>query len=257
MVRRSIRPPDDAVRLRGDRVARAVFSGLPARYDRLAFLLSFGQDRRWRRAVVDQVAAAAPRTVLDVATGPAGIALAVAARTGARVVGADLNESMLRAGVANASRSGRSQVAFVVANGQRLPFADDALDAVTFSYLLRYVEDPAETVAELARCVRPGGVLASLEFHVPTNPIWHGAWWFYTRCALPVLGGLTGGPAWFRVGRFLGPSISGHYRDHPLADHVAAWRAAGLSDVHVRLMSLGGGVVMWGRKNPAQPGRSE
>ncbi|HEV2452417.1 MAG TPA: class I SAM-dependent methyltransferase, partial [Streptosporangiaceae bacterium] len=88
-------------RLRGDDVARTVFDGLPARYDRLAYLLSFGQDRRWRGAVVDRVAAAGPQRVLDVATGPAGVALALAARTGAHVAGVDLNEPMLRAGAAN------------------------------------------------------------------------------------------------------------------------------------------------------------
>lgn len=241
--------------LRGNRVARAVFAGLPDRYDRLAFLLSFGQDRRWRRAVVEQVAVAAPRRVLDVATGPAGIALAVACRTGADVVGVDLNEPMLRAGVATVRRSGREdQVRLVVARAEDLPFPDGVFDAVTFSYLLRYVDDPAATVAEMARCLRPGGVLASLEFHVPPHLVWRIPWWFYTRCALPVLGALAGGRAWSRVGRFLGPSISAHYRRHPVDGQVADWLEAGLSDVGVRLMSLGGGLVMWGRKDPDAAG---
>ena len=235
--------------LRGDDVSRAVFTGLPARYDRLAYLLSFGQDRRWRGAVVDRVAAAEPGLVLDVATGPAGIALAVAGRTGARVAGVDLNEPMLRAGAANVQRAGRDgQVRLTVGSADRLPFADASFDAVMFSYLLRYVDDPAATVAELARCLRPGGMLASLDFYVPPNPVWHASWQLYTRAVLPVLGGLTGGPAWLRVGQFLGPSISEHYRLHPLADHLAAWRAAGIEDVDVRLMSLGGGLVMSGRK---------
>ena len=133
----------------------------------------------------------------------------------------------------------------------QLPFDDATFDAVTFSYLLRYVDNPAATIAEMARCLRPGGTLASLEFHVPPQPAWRAAWWCYTRLALPVLGSLTGGPAWYRVGRFLGPSISEHYREHPLAWHVAAWRAAGLTEVGAELMSLGGGLVMWGRKGPA------
>ncbi len=242
-------------RLRGDDVSRVVFADLPARYDRLAYLLSFGQDRRWRRAVVDRIAAARPQRVLDVATGPAGIALAVAARTGARVVGVDLNEPMLRAGAANVRASGRQrQLGLAVAGADQLPFGDGHFDAVIFSYLLRYVDDPAATVAELARCLRPGGTLASLDFYVPPNPVWHASWEFYTRAALPVLGGITGGPAWLRVGQFLGPSISSHYREHPLDEHVAAWHAAGLEDVDVRLMSLGGGLVMSGRKRePARP----
>jgi demethylmenaquinone methyltransferase / 2-methoxy-6-polyprenyl-1,4-benzoquinol methylase len=130
----------------------------------------------------------------------------------------------------------------------QLPFADATFDAVTFSYLLRYVDDPAATVAEMARVLRPGGTLACLEFNVPPQPAWRAAWWCYTRLALPVLGGITGGLAWYRVGRFLGPSISVHYRQHPLGSQVADWQAAGLTEVGTELMSLGGGLVMWGRK---------
>jgi demethylmenaquinone methyltransferase/2-methoxy-6-polyprenyl-1,4-benzoquinol methylase len=244
-------------RLRGDPVARSVFAGLPARYDRLAYLLSLGQDRRWRRAVVSHAAAAGPHRVLDVATGPAGIALAVAARTGADVVGIDLNEPMLRAGLSNVRRPGlRGRVGLANARADDLPFADGTFDTVTFSYLLRYVDDPAATIVEMARCLRPGGTLASLEFFVPPRPAWRVSWWCYTRLALPLLGGLTGGRAWYDVGRFLGPSISVHYRQHPLDEHVAAWQAAGLTDVGVSLMSLGGGLVMWGRKAPSPPGPS-
>jgi demethylmenaquinone methyltransferase/2-methoxy-6-polyprenyl-1,4-benzoquinol methylase len=242
-------------RWRGEPVARAVFTGLPARYDRLAYLLSFGQDRRWRRAVVEHAATARPRLVLDVATGPGGIALAVAARTGASVVGIDLNEPMLRAGLARAGRPGPGQVRLVAGRADELPVASGVFDAVTFSYLLRYVDDPAETIRELARCLRPGGVLTSLEFHVPPGSAWRAAWWSYTRLALPVLGAVTGGTAWYRVGRFLGPSISAHYRRYPLSWHVGAWKEAGLSDVRTRLMSLGGGLVMSGRwPGPDQPG---
>ena len=250
--------PAQNARLRGEPVARAVFADLPARYDRLAYLLSFGQDRRWRRAVVEHTAAGSPHRVLDVAPGPAGIALAVAARTGADVVGVDLNEPMLRAGLPNVRRPGqRGRVRLAAARADDLPFADGTFDAVTFSYLLRYVDDPAATIAEMARCLRPGGTLASLEFHVPPQPGWRMSWWLYTRLALPLLGGLTGGSAWYRVGRFLGPSISVHYRQHPLDEHIAAWQAAGLTQIGVSQMSLGGGLVMWGSKRslPAGPGR--
>jgi demethylmenaquinone methyltransferase/2-methoxy-6-polyprenyl-1,4-benzoquinol methylase len=246
-----IAQPGEDRPLRGDSVARAVFVGLPARYDRLAYLLSFGQDRRWRRAVVERVAAVSPRRVLDVATGPAGIALAVAARTHADVAGVDLNEPMLRAGLANVRRSSTGgRVSLTAGRADQLPFPDGVFDAVTFSYLLRYVDDPAATIAELARCLRPGGVLASLEFSVPPRPGWRAAWWCYTRLALPVLGAVTGGPAWLRVGRFLGPSITEHYRRLPLARHVDAWHRAGMVEVGTDLMSLGGGLVMWGRKAP-------
>jgi demethylmenaquinone methyltransferase/2-methoxy-6-polyprenyl-1,4-benzoquinol methylase len=246
--------PAQSVGARTDinRVARRLFTPMPARYDRLAFLLSFGQDRRWRRAVVDRIVAASPAVVLDVATGPAGVALAIAARSPARIVGVDLTEAMLREGVANVRRAGQqSRMHLALARGERLPFRDGTFDAISFSYLLRYVDDPAGTVAELARCLRPGGTLASLEFHVPPNALWRAAWVLYTRLLLPVLGLLTGGRPWWRVGRFLGPSISGHYLRFPLQAHVEAWQAAGLVDVDVRLMSLGGGLVMSARKRDA------
>jgi demethylmenaquinone methyltransferase/2-methoxy-6-polyprenyl-1,4-benzoquinol methylase len=231
-------------------VAAGVFEGLPARYDRLAWLLSFGQDRRWRRAAVDAVAAGRPGRVLDVATGPAGVALQIAERTGARVVGVDPDRPMLGRGVANvAARGLESRIHFVLGRGEELPFRDGAFDAVSFSYLLRYVDDPPATIAELARVTRPGGTVAGLEFHVPPGPLWHPLWWGYTRLVLPAAGLVTGGRPWFRVGRFLGPSISTFYRRFPLERQLEAWRQAGLADARARVMSLGGGVVLWGTRS--------
>ena len=96
--------------------------------------------------------------------------------------------------------------------------------------------------------VRPGGAMASLEFAVPPTRFWRGWWWLYTRAVLPLAGAALGGRAWFDVGRFLGPNITEHYRRFPVAATVAAWEAAGLTDVGVRRMSLGGGLVMWGRR---------
>lgn len=231
-----------------NRQARDLFDGLPRHYDRLAEVLSFGQNGRWRRTMVDAVARAKPGIVLDVATGTAGVALALRARTGAGVVGVDLTEPMLRRGHSNVRAAGVTGITFALGRGEQLPFPDHAFDAVSFTYLLRYVDDPAATVKELARVVRPGGTLANLEFLVPPSRFWRAWWWLYTRAVLPAAGLLTGGPEWFRVGRFLGPSISNHYRRYPLEWTVAAWEAAGMEEVTVRTMSLGGGLVMWGRR---------
>ena len=231
-----------------NRFARELFTGLPRRYDLLEAILSLGQNERWRRAMVDHVVPAAPARVLDVATGTAGVALQLADRTPGRVVGVDLTEAMLRQGRENVAR-GRagSRVQLVAGRAEQLPFPDDAFDALTFTYLLRYVADPAATLVELARVLKPGAAVASLEFHVPPSRFWRGWWWLYTRGVLPAAGGLAG-RSWFRVGRFLGPSISDHYRRYPLSSTVAMWGEAGLIDVEFRLMSVGGGVVMWGRK---------
>jgi demethylmenaquinone methyltransferase/2-methoxy-6-polyprenyl-1,4-benzoquinol methylase len=232
-----------------NRFARALFAGLPARYDLLAEVLSLGQNRRWRREAVEHVAPAAPARVLDVATGTAGVALRLVERTEAHITGIDLTEAMLRRGADNVARDGASaRVDLVAGRGEQLPFPDAAFDALTFTYLLRYVEDPAATLRELARVVKPGGAMASLEFCVPPNPFWRFSWWLYTRLVLPAAGFLTGGKAWLEVGRFLGPNISTHYRRYPLAWTAEAWESAGLVDVGIRLMSLGGGLVMWGTR---------
>ena len=232
------------------RFAQALFAGLPAQYDRLAALLSLGQDARWRQAMIDRVVPSHPTRVLDVATGPAGVALQLATRTDASIVGVDLSAEMLRRGRDNVvAQEMANRIALVRGNGEQLPFPDAAFDALTFTYLLRYVADPAATIAELARVVRPGGMAASLEFAVPQHPFWRAWWWGYTRLVLPVAGGLLGGRAWFDVGRFLGPNITGHYRRWSVPATVAAWEAAGFVDVGVQRMSLGGGVVMWGRRS--------
>jgi demethylmenaquinone methyltransferase/2-methoxy-6-polyprenyl-1,4-benzoquinol methylase len=231
--------------------ARQLFDGLAGRYDALAEVLSFGQNRRWRAAMVAAVAAMQPpaASVLDVASGTAGVALLLADTTPTAVVGVDLTEQMLHVGRRRVAKRGlESRIRLVAGRAEALPFSDAAFDALTVTYLLRYVRDPAATLAELARVVRPGGVMASLEFAVPTRRFYRAFWTGYTRAVLPVAGLVTGGPEWFRVGRFLGPSITEHYRRYPLDWTVGAWEAAGFRDVTVRPMSFGAGLVMWGRK---------
>ena len=187
--------------------------------------------------------------ILDVASGTAGVALRLEARGGVRVVGVDLTEEMLRQGrrrVAAAGREGR--IGLVAGRAEQLPFPDAHFDALTFTYLLRYVHDPQATLAELARVLRPGGTMASLEFCAPTGVVWRPAWWAYTRLLLPAGGLALGGREWYRVGRFLGPNISAHYRRYPVSWTVQSWQKAGFTGVGVRVMSLGGGLVMWGKR---------
>jgi demethylmenaquinone methyltransferase/2-methoxy-6-polyprenyl-1,4-benzoquinol methylase len=228
--------------------ARELFRGLPRRYDALAELLSFGQNGRWRRAMVDQIVPSSPGRVLDVAAGTAGVSIQLAQRTPARVVGIDLTEAMLREGSLRVGEVAVGErVDLVVGRAEQLPFADDTFDGLSFTYLFRYVADPAATLRELVRVLQPGAPIASLEFLVPSNPFWHFWWWLYTRLVLPIAGSLAGRD-WFEVGRFLGPSISKHYRRYSIEWTIAAWRAAGITDVATREMSLGGGLVMWGRK---------
>ena len=232
-----------------NRFAQQLFTPLPQRYDRLAEVLSMGQNGRWRRAMIDHIAPAAPSLILDVASGTAGVALQLAERTPGDVIGVDLTMEMLAQGGRNVDAAGqRARVQLVAGRGEQLPFPDRTFDALTFTYLLRYVDDPAATLRELARVVKPGATVASLEFFLPPNRFWRMMWWLYTRLVLPVGGWITGGREWLRVGRFLGPNISGHYRKYPLSWTEQAWRQAGFENVGVRVMSLGGGLVMWGTR---------
>src|SRR5260370_151629 len=142
--------------------------------------------RRARRPFSPFLPERTPRATIPLGFRPGGRRIAVggAGKTGAEGVGMALNEPMLRAGVANARRPGRrGRVRLAVARADDLPFADGTFDAVTFSYLLRYVDDPAATVEEMARCLRPGGTLASLEVHVPPQPGWRRPWCRDTRLA--------------------------------------------------------------------------
>jgi demethylmenaquinone methyltransferase/2-methoxy-6-polyprenyl-1,4-benzoquinol methylase len=231
------------------RFAQDLFRPLPRHYDGLEEVLSLGQNRRWRREMIAHAVERDPKEVLDVATGTAGVALELCRRTSASVTGIDITEAMLRRGHERVAQADATQrVSLVVGQAERLPFPDHSFDALTFTYLLRYVADPAATLRELARVLKPGGSIASLEFSVPPNRFWRFWWWAYTRAVLPVAGYLLGGREWMNVGRFLGPNISQHYQRYSVPWTISAWSDAGFVDVGTRLMSLGGGLVMWARK---------
>jgi len=154
--------------------------------------------------------------------------------------------------LAGARHTARARL--VRGRAEALPFADATFDHVTFTYLLRYVDDPAATVRELARVLRPGGRLAALEFGVPASPLWSVLWRLYTRAVLP-LAGRAVSARWGAVGAFLGPSIDAFYRRHPQPAVERYWSNAGLGELRVRRMSLGGGIVMSATKGgaPAAP----
>ena len=223
-----------------------LFEGLPGRYDELGAALSFFQDPRWRRAMVGKIEAAADDRVLDVATGTGLVAGELVERYGCSVVGLDQSAPMLERARAKLASDPRlaQRVTLVEGEAEALPFEDSEFDHLTFTYLLRYVDDPAATIAELTRVVKPGGRIACLEFCVPPG-VWLWPWRLYTRVVLPLLGRIAS-REWYEVGRFLGPSIEALYAAHPLAAQLQMWRDAGISGAEARRMSLGGGVVIWG-----------
>jgi demethylmenaquinone methyltransferase / 2-methoxy-6-polyprenyl-1,4-benzoquinol methylase len=229
------------------RQARELFAPLGPTYDRYARLLSFGQDPRWRAFLVSRVPPDA-RRALDVASGTAAVAIELAlAEPGRTVVGVDQSPEMLAAGRARVERRGLSdRIELREGRAETLPFGDAEFDALTFTYLLRYVDDVPATLRELVRVVRPGGTVAMLEFGLPRG-IWRPLWDLHVRVGLPAAGAVAS-PGWGEVGRFLGPSIRGFWGRWPESRLLDAWGEAGLADVRSRRLSVGGGIVVWGRR---------
>jgi demethylmenaquinone methyltransferase / 2-methoxy-6-polyprenyl-1,4-benzoquinol methylase len=223
--------------------AQALFAPLGPTYDRYARLLSFGQDPRWRRFLVSRVEAGPNDTVLDVATGTGAVAQELIRRRSCSVVGLDQSVEML----AIARQRLPEQTRLVHGDADSLPFADRTFDALTFTYLLRYVDDPSATLLELARVVRPGGTIAGLEFGIPPNGAARSLWRLYVRYGLPAAGRIISS-GWADVGDFLGRSIESFWRDFPLPRLMELWSAAGIDDVRFARLSFGGGIVIWGRR---------
>ena len=211
------------------RHARNLFAGIAADYDRWAQLLSFGQDRRWHDVMVETLAPAADRessVVADIATGTGAVAIALARRYPCRVIGIDQSPDMLAGAREHVAVAGLAdRIELVEADAERLPLEPGSVDALTHTYLLRYVDDPAATLRTLAAAVRPGGIMASLEFGVPRGAGLP-AWRLYTRVGLP-LAGAVAGPGWLDTG-------------------LAMWAEAGMERIRARRLSIGGGVVIWG-----------
>ncbi len=238
------------MRIGSDRAhAPEIFAGIAPEYSWMGAVWSFGQDGRWRRTMVSKVETASDARVLDVAAGTGLVSRELAALTRAPVIALDPSESMLRAGRSENDRAGLSGTILpVLGRAESIPFPDDTFDAVTFTYLLRYVDDPPAVVRELARVLKPGGTLASLEFHEPDGPLLRAGWRAYTRAVMPAVGAVVSS-AWYRTGLFLGPSIERFVARAPLPEQVRWWQDAGIRHVRTRLMSLGAGVVIWGAKD--------
>ena len=204
-----------------------------------------GQDPRWRRHMVSAIGVGPGEAVLDIAAGTGSITRLLQDQ-GASVISLDQSVHMLGPAVGRGATG-------VVATAESLPFPDAGFDAVTFGYLLRYVTDVGECMSEVIRVVRPGGRVGMVEFGRPSG-LWRGLWWAYTRLVLPIAG-LLAGEGWYRVGRFLGSSIDDFADRHPPPRLAALWEDAGLVEVGFARLSLGGGLVMWGRR-PADRGAS-
>ena len=227
--------------------ARHLFDGIAYNYDGPAHIFSLFQYGRWRRFLISRLKLRPDSLVLDVGTGPGGIAIHIAGRMGCRVVGVDISDRMLEQAQSNVQASKlTSLVSLVKARAENLPFPDDSFDTVVFTFLFRYVDELQAMLHELARVLKPGGQMASLEFYVPKGPL-HPLWLLHTRMVLP-LGSWFLTPGWREIGSFLGPSISTFFGKYTLEDLGQMWAQAGLGNAQTKLLSHGGAFVMWGEK---------
>lgn len=220
------------------RFAQDLFAPLAPEYERWARILSMGQDDRWRRRMIDRLGDVDGAAALDIAAGTGSITRLLVDR-GASVFSLDQSIEML-GGALDRGATG------VVATAERLPFPDAVFDVVTFGYLLRYVGDVEACMTEIGRVLRPSGKVGMVEFGRPRG-LWRPLWWLYTRIGLPVAG-LAAGKGWFRVGRFLGPSIDEFTDRYPPDDLALVWERAGFAGVTIDRISLGGGLVLSGEK---------
>jgi demethylmenaquinone methyltransferase/2-methoxy-6-polyprenyl-1,4-benzoquinol methylase len=210
------------------REVASMFDGVARRYDITNTVLSFGQDRRWRRSTRIAVGAGPGERVLDLAAGTA-VSTVEFARSGALSVAADFSLGMLRAGA-------HRKVPLVAADALRLPFADDVFDAVTISFGLRNVADPDAALAELARVTRPGGRLVVCEFSTPTWRPFRVVYLEYLMRALPAVARRVSSNPDAYV--YLAESIRAWPDQQELAERVSA---AGWTAVEWR--DLTGGIV--------------
>ena len=235
--------------------AAQLFDDIAERYDQPAQILSFLQYRKWRRTLVSTLALKDGDQALDLCTGTAGVALEMVRRARCQVVGVDLSRKMLSSAQNHvADAGGADQVQLVAGRAEDLPFGDARFDAVCFTYLFRYVDEPERTLQEMLRALKPGGRIASLEFGVPSNPILKAMWHAYAKLILPAASACIS-PGWRRAGCFLGPSISRFNATYPPQTLVQMWKDLGIADVQVRRLTFGGGVVMWGTKDNGRKDR--
>jgi demethylmenaquinone methyltransferase/2-methoxy-6-polyprenyl-1,4-benzoquinol methylase len=173
---------------------RAMFASIARRYDKGNQVLSFGLHHLWRRATVRASRAKEGDRVLDCATGTGDLAFQFQRAVGSEgcVLGIDFCAEMLEVARAKAEREGLP-TKFEEADTLQLPHADGSFDVASIAFGIRNVDDPARGVREMARVVKPGGVVAVLEFGQPGGALFGPIYRFYSAHVIPRIGGwLTG-----------------------------------------------------------------
>lgn len=206
----------------------AMFDEVAATYDITNDLLSFGQDRLWRRVVARNVAAQSGQAILDLAAGT-GSSSIVFAKPGVRVVAGDFSEGMLAVG-----RKRHPELEFVFADATALPFKDAEFDAVTISFGLRNVVDTEKALAQMLRVTKPGGKLVICEFSQVSNKFFRPLYRFYLTRLLPLASRLASKTP--EAYSYLAESIEAWPNQQQLAQKI---KDAGWQEVSYKNLSLG------------------
>ncbi|MCM4158587.1 bifunctional demethylmenaquinone methyltransferase/2-methoxy-6-polyprenyl-1,4-benzoquinol methylase UbiE [Antarcticibacterium flavum] len=168
-----------------------MFDKISGNYDGLNRVISFGIDVKWRKKVIEHVAATAPRTVLDIATGTGDLAISMANTSAKRIVGLDISEGMLEVGRKKiAAKNLSEKIEMVQADGEALPFEDNTFDAITVAFGVRNFEHLEKGLSEILRVLKPNGIFVVLETSVPTKFPFRQGYYFHTKVLLPIIGKL-------------------------------------------------------------------
>lgn len=209
-----------------------MFDDVAATYDLTNDLLSFGQDRVWRKAVAKQVAAKSGQQILDLAAGTGSSSVAFLS-PGVRVVASDFSEGMLAEG-----RKRHPELEFKFADATNLPFKDAEFDTVTISFGLRNVVDVNQALREMLRVTKPGGQLVICEFSKVTNPVFKPFYRVYLNFLLPLFSRLASKTP--EAYNYLAESIEAWPSQNELLKQIeqAGWKHAGFKNLSFGIVAI-------------------
>jgi demethylmenaquinone methyltransferase/2-methoxy-6-polyprenyl-1,4-benzoquinol methylase len=218
-----------------------MFDAIAGRYDLMNRVMTMGQDQKWRRFVVEKAGDPGDGWALDLATGTGDIAaLSCSSYPGARVIGADFSQNMLRE--AHKRFSERS-ISWQACDANNLPFMDNVFESVTFGYLLRNVDDAVRVLREVRRVLKPGGRVVCLDTTPPDRNLLYPFIRLYFAYGIPLLGRMIADDE--AAYAYLTGSTMDFYSAEALSD---AFREAGLRDVGYQKFMMGTIGVHWGQK---------
>lgn len=168
-----------------------MFDTISKEYDGLNRVISLGIDVKWRKKVVQKVAASHPKTILDIATGTGDLAIQLAKTKAPKIIGVDISEGMMAVGRKKIAKLELdNQIELIYGDSENLPFEDDSFDAITVAFGIRNFEDLNKGLSEILRVLKPNGIFVILETSVPTKTPFKQGYKIYTKHILPLIGKL-------------------------------------------------------------------